>query len=353
MARSLADGMTGDGTARPIDRGYSMPPEWNRHRRTWMAFPSASYAVEAETDVFGAWSAVANTIARYEPVVMVVDPDFVSEARARLAPTIEIAPIRLDDAWMRDIGPTFLLDPDGRLGAVDWVFNGWGQQEWARWDHDADVAPAVIARAGAVGFGSPLVNEGGAIHVDGDGTVLLTETVQLDPDRKPGWSKADVEAELRATLGIEHAVWLERGLTTDHDLYGTRGHIDTLAAFVRPGLIVAHDQPDPTHPDHEIAAANLDRLRRATDAHGRPFTVVTLDAPAVREVNGRLVDYTYVNYYVGNGFVLLCGFGDPQDRAMVELFARLFPDRVIEMCDATSLFAWGGGIHCITQQEPE
>jgi agmatine deiminase len=344
--------MTGDGTPRPIERGYSMPPEWHRHRRTWMAFPAAGYGDQNIKDAYDAWSAVANTIARYEPVTMVVDPDLVAEARARLAPKIEIVALPLNDGWMRDIGPTFLLGPNGALGAVDWVFNGWGQQEWATWDRDSDVAPAVIAHAGAVGFGSPLVNEGGAIHVDGDGTVLLTESVLLDPERNPGWSKADVVAELRASLGIEHAVWLERGLTGDHALYGTRGHIDTLAAFVRPGLVVAHDQRDTTHPDHEIAAANLDRLRRATDAHGRAFTVVTLDAPAPREVDGHLAHYSYVNYYVGNGFVLLCSFGDPQDRAMVELFGRLFPDRAIETCDATVLFARGGGIHCITQQEP-
>lgn len=329
-----------------------MPPEWHRHRRTWMAFPRESYAIESGSDSFDAWSAVANTIARYEPVTVIVDPTLVGEARARLAPSIETVPLPLDDAWMRDIGPTFLLGPEGRLGAVDWVFNGWGQQEWATWDRDAEIAPEVVSRAGAEGFSSPLVNEGGAVHVDGEGTVLLTESVLLDADRNPGWSKADVVAELRATLGIEHAVWLERGLTTDHEMYGTRGHIDTLAAFVRPGLIVAHDQPDPTHPDHEISAANLDRLRRATDAQGRPFTVLTLDAPAIRESGGRVVDYTYVNYYVGNGFVLLCAFGDPQDRAMAELFGRLYPDRAVEMCDATVLFARGGGIHCITQQEP-
>ncbi|MDQ1424955.1 MAG: agmatine deiminase, partial [Acidimicrobiaceae bacterium] len=170
-----------------------------------MAFPRAGYTLESGKDAFDAWADVANTIARYEPVTVVVDPDVDAEARARLAPSIEIARLPLNDAWMRDIGPTFLIDRAGGLGAVDWVFNGWGQQEWATWDRDAEVAPAVIARTGAVGFGSPLVNEGGAIHVDGDGTVLLTESVQLDPHRNPGWSKADVEAELRATLGIEHA----------------------------------------------------------------------------------------------------------------------------------------------------
>jgi agmatine deiminase len=344
--------MTADASARPIERGYSMPPEWHRHRRTWMAFPRASYGGDI-VDAFDAWSSVANTIARYEPVTMVVDPTLLTEARARLAPSVALVALALDDAWMRDVGPTFVAAPHGRLGAVDWVFNGWGQQAWAAWDHDAAVAPAVARLAGAELFASPLVNEGGAFHVDGEGTVLLTESVQLDPDRNPGWSKAGVVAELRATLGVVHAVWLERGLTADHELFGTRGHIDTLAAFVRPGLVVAHAQPDPTHPDHEIARANLDRLRRATDAHGRPFTVVALDAPAIRAVDGRLVDYTYVNFYVGNGFVLLGGFGDPQDRVMVDLFRRLYPGRAVEMCDATALFARGGGIHCITQQEPE
>ena len=123
--------------------------------------------------------------------------------RARLDGGIDLHECPLDDAWYRDTGPTFVLADDGTLGAVDWVFNGWGQQHWARWDADRHAAGVAIAATGAQRIGSPLVNEGGGLHTDGAGTFLVTGTVQLDPFRNPGWTKADVEAELAAPSAHE------------------------------------------------------------------------------------------------------------------------------------------------------
>ena len=323
-----------------------MPPEWAPHARTWMAWPCAEYFDDLDR-ARQAWAQVANTIVRYEPVTMVAHPNHVASARAELAPGVEVMGAPIDDAWMRDSGPTFLLDDAGALGAVDWVFNGWGAQDWASWEHDAEIAAAVIAQAGANGFPSALVNEGGGIHVDGEGTVILTETVQLDPDRNPGAPKARVEAELAEMIAADHAIWLPQGLTADYDEMGTRGHVDLLAAFVRPGVVVAHHQPDATSPDHEIAEENAAILAAAG------LEVVHLTAPPSSETPERPNDWNYINFYTGNGFVLVGTFGhEAHDDAACQTLATLFPGRAIEPVDARPMFDCGGGIHCITQQQP-
>ncbi|MGW7519572.1 agmatine deiminase family protein [Streptomyces sp. NPDC054796] len=338
----------------PAADGFRMPPEWAPHERTWMAWPGANptFGTEHELDeARRAWASVARAVRRFEPVTVVASPGEAAGARAVLGPGIDVVEAPLDDAWMRDIGPTFLTG-NGRLAAVDWTFNGWGAQSWARWEHDARVGRFVAARAGARTYGSPLVNEGGGIHVDGEGTVLLTETVQLDPDRNPGWTHERVEAEIHARLGTRKAIWLPRGLTADYGGFGTRGHVDIVAAFARPGVVVAHTQPDPSHPDHDICRETVELLRAATDAHGRPLEVVELPAPTVTEADGELVDYSYVNHYLCNGGVVLCGFGDPMDEHNAGIFRRLFPGRTVTLVDARTIFAAGGGIHCVTQQQP-
>ncbi|MGV9325176.1 agmatine deiminase family protein [Streptosporangium sandarakinum] len=327
-----------------------MPPEWHPHERTWMSWPVPGYTLDAGAEAaHRAWSAVANTIVRYEPVTMVVDPGERESAARWLAPEVEVMEQPLDDCWMRDNGPTFLVDGAGGLAGVDWTFNGWG---WHAHAKDDLVAAAVLERAGATRFRSEMVNEGGGIHVDGEGTVIVTETVQLGERRNPGWTRERVEAELRDRIGARKVIWLPRGLTADYGRYGTGGHVDLLACFARPGLVLCHVQPDPDHPDHEVTRENLRILRSATDARGRALEVVELPAPETREVDGELVDYSYINHYLANGLALLCSFGDPRDAAAVEVFARLFPGRAIETVDARPIFALGGGIHCITQQQP-
>ncbi|GAB2480438.1 agmatine deiminase family protein [Streptosporangium sandarakinum] len=329
---------------------FFMPPEWHPHERTWMSWPVPGYTLDAGAEAaHRAWSAVANTIVRYEPVTMVVDPGERESAARWLAPEVEVMEQPLDDCWMRDNGPTFLVDGAGGLAGVDWTFNGWG---WHAHAKDDLVAAAVLERAGATRFRSEMVNEGGGIHVDGEGTVIVTETVQLGERRNPGWTRERVEAELRDRIGARKVIWLPRGLTADYGRYGTSGHVDLLACFARPGLVLCHVQSDPDHPDHEVTRENLRILRSATDARGRALEVVELPAPETREVDGELVDYSYINHYLANGLALLCSFGDPRDAAAAEVFARLFPGRAIETVDARPIFALGGGIHCITQQQP-
>ena len=198
-----------------------------------------------------------------------------------------------------------------------------------------------------------MVNEGGGIHVDGDGTVMVTRTVQLDPDRNAGWDAERVEAELQAYLGVEKVIWLPRGLTKDYQRYGTRGHVDMVAAFVRPGLLVAHSQPDRTHPDFEVSREiHRHRCESATDARGRRLEVVELDAPTVTDIDGEIVDWSYINHYVCNGAVILCSFDDRRDDEAAATLSRLYPGREVVLVDARRIFECGGGIHCITQQQP-
>ncbi|WP_163552095.1 agmatine deiminase family protein [Candidatus Frankia alpina] len=334
-----------------------MPAEWEPHTRTWMAFPPPNDTFGAQGSpglaaARSAWARVAATIGRHEPVTLIAAPGQGATAAGLVPPTVTVIEIELDDAWVRDSGPTFTIDGGRHLGAVDWIFNGWGAQQWASWAADRLLATAVAERAGAAVRHSALTNEGGGIAVDGAGTVLLTETVQLDPHRNPGWDRARVEAELHAQLGTTRAIWLPRGVARDYDRFGTRGHADVVAAFVRPGLVAVHSQPDPAHPDHATTRELAALLRASRDAAGRPLEVVQIAAPTVLEVDGGPAGYSYLNYYVANGLVVAGVFDDPRDADALDLLARLYPTRRVEPVDARVIFGHGGGVHCITQQQP-
>ncbi|WP_067695576.1 agmatine deiminase family protein [Nocardia jejuensis] len=335
---------------------WQMRAEGEAHRRTWMAFPPAGSTItetaESVAEARAAWTAVAHAVAEFEPVTMVVDPADAQVARATLSGAIEILEAPLDDAWMRDIGPTFVHADDGSVSAVDWVFNGWGQQDWARWDNDRHIGRAVAAAAGVPIVNSELVNEGGGIQVDGAGTVIVTETVQLDPYRNPGMSKAEVQAELRRTIGVDTVIWLPRGLWRDSQRFGTRGHSDIVAALPSPGVALVHDQRDPAHPDHAVSQAVMRQLADETDSAGKPFEVIPVPAPRTLRDEEGFVDYSYINHYVCNGAVILCGFADRNDAEAAAVLAEVYPGRTIVTVDAREIFARGGGIHCITQNEP-
>ena len=326
-----------------------MPAEGAPQDRVWMAYPSAGYSLgdtEAEHhEARTTWAAVAHAIAEFEPVSLLVDPGEISAAKRYVSQDIEIVEAPLNDAWMRDIGPTFVHAEDGSVAAVDWVFNGWGGQDWARWDRDAKVGALVAEIAGVPLVSSPLVNEGGGIQVDGHGTVLVTDTVQLDPGRNPDLSRSDVEAELARTIGADDVVWLPRGLTRDSERFGTRGHADIVAAFTAPGRLLLHTQTADAHPDtavcREIRGVLTDRSE-----------IVEMAAPDALTDDEGDVDYSYINHLVINGAVIACGFGDPRDADAVSILAEQYPGRTVVSVDARPLFSRGGGIHCITQQQP-
>jgi agmatine deiminase len=344
-------------TATPRLAGFSMPPEWAAHERTWMEFPPANETFGDDTDgelgeCRRAWASVANTIARFESVSMVCDDGDEPAARELLDPSIALHETPIDDSWMRDSGPTFLTHPDGRLGATHWRFNAWGNAGFSKFDDEQHVGSFVAGLAEAEVFSSSMVNEGGGIHVDGEGTVMITQTVQLDPGRNPDWNAEQVELELKAYLGVGKVIWLPRGLTKDYDRFGTRGHVDIIATFAQPGVVLAHVQNDPQHPDFEVSREYLGVLRAATDAHGRPLEIVEVPAPVATHDDGEIVDWSYINHYVCNDAVVLCAFDDPNDEVAAEILAKAYPGREIVLHDARLIFAHGGGIHCITQQQP-
>ncbi len=335
---------------------WLMPSETAPQDKVWMAFPPDGYSLgdtaEEAHKAGSTWAAVANAVVEFEPVTVVVDPASEAVARSYLSPEVEIVIEPLDDAWMRDIGPTFVHDEDGGVAGVDWTFNGWGQQDWAEWGKDSLIGGAVIERADVKRVTSNIVNEGGGIHVDGLGTVLLTETVQLDSGRNPGLTKADIEAELARTIGGTHFIWLPRGLTRDYKKFGTRGHVDIVATIPSPGVLLLHDQTDPTHPDHALSRELREMLAGTKDAEGRSWNIIDLPAPEVLRDDEGWVDYSYVNHLVVNGGVIACSFGDPRDDEAAAILAEAYPGRKVVSVDARPLFARGGGIHCITQHQP-
>jgi agmatine deiminase len=335
---------------------WRMPAETALQERIWMAFPTGGYTLgDTPEEAHGArsvWAAVANAAVEFEPVTVMVNPDDVGIAARYLHPSVEVLTAELNDAWMRDIGPTFVLDERGSLGAVDWVFNGWGAQDWARWDKDSLIAAEVAGRSLARHLVSPLVNEGGGIQVDGEGTVLVTETVQLDPGRNPGLSQEDVEAELSRTVGATHVIWLPRGLTRDSERFGTRGHVDIVAAIPSPGTLLVHSQQNPEHPDFDVSREILGFLSSTRDAAGREWNIIEVPAPETLSDGEGFVDYSYINHLVVNGGVLACTFSDPNDEKALQILADAYPGRQVVGIDARELFARGGGIHCITQQQP-
>lgn len=338
---------------------WKMPHEAAPHERTWMAFPCAGATLgdgeQWRQTGYDAWTATAHAVLEFEPVTMVVDPSEGARARTMLSSEIEILELPLDEFWMRDFGPTFVVDDErpGVLGAVDWIFNGWGAPAWAEFELSGQIARHVAAHVGAELVSSMLVNEGGGIHVDGLGSVLLTETVQLDPRRNPYADKARVEAELARTLGVSNFVWLSRGLTRDYDDFGTNGHVDIVAAIPSPGRVLLHAQSSPEHPDAAVYAQVRRDIEATTDASGRPWEIIDLPAPATLRDDEGFVDWSYVNHLVVNDGVIACGFGEPAaDERAREILAEVYPGHRVVTVDARPIFARGGGIHCITQQQP-
>nr|WP_306362178.1 agmatine deiminase family protein [Nocardia sp. CC227C] len=342
--------MDGEGAAR-TDGGWVMPEEGRAHIRTWMAFGAEErvYGAELLPLVRRDLATIARTIARYEPVSMVVRAEEMGLARELLGgPGVELVEGEMDDLWMRDMGPVFVSGDRGRAG-VDFNFNGWGGKQEHR--RDTRVAAAVAERAGVRRVRSDLVLEGGGLEVDGEGTAIITESCVLNDNRNPGWSKREVERELAAVLGIAKVIWLPGIAGADI----TDGHTDFYARFVRPGVVVAGLDNDPESFDYDVTRRHLDILRAATDAHGRPLEVEVLEGPSTVREEWADDDFAagYINFYVCNGAVIAPEFGDPRtDSAARSILRRLYPEREVVQIAIDAIAASGGGIHCTIQQEP-
>jgi agmatine deiminase len=354
----------------PAADGFHMPAEWEPHAGCWMAWPErpdnwrlgAAPAQEA-------FAAVAGAIAAVEPVTMGVSDGQYERARAALPESVRVVELSTDDAWLRDTGPTFVVDGEGGRRGVDWRFNAWGGLEgglYFPWDRDDRVAGKVLELEAAGHYAAPLVLEGGSIHVDGEGTVLTTEQCLLNPNRNPELDRAAIEAALHAYLGTEKVIWLGDGVFEDE----TDGHIDNLACFVRPGTVMLTWVEDPDDPQYPISREALERLEAATDARGRSLEVIKLPAPGpltatdeeaagVQVVEGtqprrggdRLAA-SYANFYIANSRVVFPLLDPSRDDEAAAIIAAAFPDRELVGVQAREILLGGGNIHCITQQVP-
>ncbi|MGK9169673.1 agmatine deiminase family protein [Inquilinus limosus] len=334
----------------PASLGYVMPAEWERHSRCWMAWPCREEVWGEHMDAARtAYADVARAIADFEPVTMVCNPADVAEASLTLGngTPIDVVSMEIDDSWLRDSGPTFLLDRNGHLAGAHWRFNAWGQK-YQPYSRDAVVAKRILKHVGARRFRAPFVLEGGAIHVDGEGTVLTTEQCLLNPNRNPDVTKAQVEQNLRDWLGVSTVIWLPEGLEDDE----TDGHIDEIACFVRPGVVLALSTDNKSDGNFDVLQTNLDILRSARDAKGRPLQVIEVPQPARQEHRGKRLSLSYINFYIANGGVVMPAFDVAEDERAFRIIRDAFPNRRVVQVHARDIFLGGGGIHCITQQQP-
>ena len=354
----------------PRRDGYRMPGEFERHSGCWMLWPERpdNWRLGAKP-AQAAFTAVATAIAGSEPVSVGASAAQFANARRMLPAGVRVVELSSNDAWMRDVGPTFVVDARGGVRGVDWKFNAWGGLNggiYFPWDLDDAVAHKVLEVEGRDRYRAPFVLEGGAIHVDGQGTVVTTEECLLNPNRNPHLTRAEIEALLARYLNIETVVWLGRGVHLDE----TDGHVDNLCAYVRPGEVVLTWTDDRSDPQYEISRDALERLMQARDARGRRFKVHKLTQPGPlhmtreeaggvdvvegsqpRTAGARLAG-SYVNFYVGNRRVVVPLLDPKRDGAALRKIRDLFPRREVVGVPGREILLGGGNIHCITQQVP-
>lgn len=342
----------------PLDNGntsnqgqdWHMPDEAEAHKATWMAY-GASSAIWTRAQVPQVQLAlvrIANAIAAYEPVNMLVRQSELENARQLLDPRVTLIPAQLDDLWMRDTGPVFVRKPNGERACVKFNFNGWGKKQ--QFDHDGLVADVVSAYLKLPLLATRLVLEGGALEVDGKGTAIITESCVLNSNRNPGWSKADCEAELRRLLGIRKVIWLPGIKNKDI----TDAHTDFYARFVRPGVVVAHRDMNPDSYEYALTRQHLDILRSATDVDNQPLKIVIVDGPGQIRPGNNPDTFAagYINYYASSRAIFLPEFGDAKaDSIAKDIYTQLYPGRAVVQINIDPIAAGGGGIHCTTQQE--
>ncbi|MFE7299572.1 agmatine/peptidylarginine deiminase [Streptomyces sp. NPDC057579] len=328
---------------------FRMPAEWTEHERCLMAWPTRhdlwGTVLEA---VKQEYADVARAVAEFEPVTMVAPPGHGGEARARCGEGVEVIELPLDDSWFRDSGPVFVVGPDGRRAGVDFRFNAWGGKHHP-FDSDDRISGLLLDRLGERTVRSEMILEGGAITVDGEGTLITTEQCLLHPNRNPGMSRVEIEAELTARLGVTKVIWLPYGGLLDTE---TDGHVDGVCAFVAPGKVVVQLPDDPTHPDYARMRANRAVLEASTDASGRRLEIVDLPQSAFVEVACAPVEVGYLNFYLANGGVVVPIAGLPQDAEVLAVIAAACPDRKVVGVPTPVIAHGGGGVHCITQQVP-
>ena len=354
----------------PKQDGFRMPGEFEPHRGCWMLWPERT-----DTWRFGAkpaqyvFATVADTISQFEPTTVGVSRSQFLNARHMLADHIRVIEMSCDDSWMRDTGPTFVVDDKGNVRGVDWDFNAYGglmKGIYFPWDQDDLVARKVLDIERIDRYKAKMVLEGGSIHVDGEGTLLVTEECLLHPNRNPQLTKNEIEKNLQEYLNVEKIIWLGAGVYLDE----ADGHIDNLCSFIRPGVVALTWTNDTLDPQYEISMDAYERLSDTTDAKGRHFEIHKIHQPdplylskeesegidkiedlKQRSVGDRL-PASYINFYIANGGVIVPAFDSPYDHVALEALQKLFPDKKVVGLPGREILLGGGNIHCITQQQP-
>lgn len=355
----------------PKADGFRMPGEFERHQGCYIIWPERPdnwrLGGKPAQEVF---TTVANTIGKYEPMTVVVSRNQYSNARNMLADYVKVVEMSNDDSWIRDCGATFVINDKGEMRGVDWVFNAWGglvDGLYFPWDQDDKIAQKMCELEQVDSYRlEDFVLEGGSIHVDGEGTVMVTEECLLSEGRNPHMTKEQIGEKLCEYLGCEKVLWIPNGIYNDE----TNGHVDNMCNFVRPGVVLLAWTDDQNDPQYARSKEAYDYLINETDARGRKLEVHKMYTPApilitkeesmgVDAIDGTLprqegdrLAASYVNYYTGNGFIALPVFNDPNDQKAIDKLKELYPDRVIEPIYAREILLGGGNIHCITQQVP-
>lgn len=356
----------------PREDGFRMPGEFELHAGTWMAWPEradtwrcdAKYAKEV-------FVKIATAISEFEPVTVCANPSQYNNAKEMLPNNIRVLEIENNDCWMRDIGPTFVVNDKGDVRGIDWTFNSWGglvDGLYSPWDKDDRVAKEICEIENVKRYRTEnFVLEGGAIHVDGEGTAIVVSACLLSEGRNPHMTKDEIENKLKDYLNVEKVIWLERGIYLDE----TNEHVDNVCAYVKPGVVVLAWTDDETDPQYEMSKVCYETLKNETDAKGRKFEIHKLYVPKpihstdeeadgldivstskLREAESRLAA-SYVNYYVANGGVIVPVFGDDNDEKAIKKLEELYPDRKVVPIYTREVLLGGGNIHCITQQQPK
>lgn len=342
----------------PRAGGYRQPAEWEPHEAVWVAWPShdelwAQLLPDAQTEFVAMCEAIAELDENGNPrgeALHVLVPSGIREVEARaqlngLGAVFHRVPF--GDIWMRDIAPIFVKNDDGDVAPVCFAFNGWGGKYIL--DGDDLVAGRVGELAGGELFALGFVLEGGAVEVDGEGTLLTTKQCLLNPNRNPGTSRERLEDNLRESLGADRILWLDEGLLNDH----TDGHVDTIARFVEPGRVVCMAPSGDDDPNRDVLDAIARDLSSMKDHAGRRLQVERIPSPGrVVDDEGLVRPASYVNFYIANTTVVVPTYGTPWDAEAVEAIGALFPGRRVVGASSKAILAGGGAFHCITQQQP-
>ena len=355
----------------PKQDGFYFPAEFSPHEACWLMYPE-------RTDIypFGAKSVqktyveLVTKISKFEKVFLCVSKNEYKNVKKIFSGNIEIIEIPSDGNWLRDTGPTFLLNKDGLCRGIDWEFNSWGGKNggcYTPWDKDNDVAKKILQKINLDIYHSDLFLEGGAILSDGEGTLLTTEETLLNPNRNPNRSKEEIEEILKEYLNIEKVIWVKRGIYLDE----AGGHIDGICCFMKPSVVALNWTDDKNDPQYEISVETFEKLSSEVDAKGRKFTIHKIHQPnpqyitkeesesiikvegTVSRAEGERLPATYINFYFANNAIILPIFNDTKyDNLAINQFKSICPDKEIVPIESRSILLGGGNIHCMTQQQP-